>query len=387
MGYVASRVTHHRDSQLIHLVGLRAFGTNAPYERISKRKHVWPRILRGQIMIEDRVDWIAEGEKYAFVGLSVKLEQNVPMRLIAPRLWVVNGPHLQVPSHWKEWLGTIRAEEVEAANLFLLSKINSERPEDLDGENKSLQHLVSLFYVGLLLASTFSTAHKPVVITGSCRNGEVDIRQQGDLEIPVPRQFRPYPVLTAEDIETGARIAGKIRTIEEAPPPGGHWRFFRVLRLYQETRTTPDILERLHQYSRCIDGLILPRAGQTKSQFKSRTELFIGPLHHDLMGEIYEVRSAVEHLHENKYLEGFNREVRLDLLEKEAIIEHMARTLIGRIVENPALWRHFANTTSLGAFWSLPDTERKKIWGEPIDPMAALAGYEPKYIHNGMLGG
>ena len=97
----------------------------------------------------------------------------------------------------------------------------------------------------------------------------------------------------------------------------------------------------------------------------------MGPRHHDLMGEIYDVRSAVEHLHENRYLEGFDRKVRLDLLKKEAIVEHIARTSISRIIENSALWPHFANTTSLGAFWSLPDTERKKIWGEPIDPMAA----------------
>jgi hypothetical protein len=265
--------------------------------------------------------------------------------------------------------------------------MKSERPGALDGENQSLQHLVSLFYVGLLLTSTFSTAHKPVVLTGSRRNGEVDIRQQADFEVPVGREFKPYSALTAADVETGARIAGKIKAIEETSLSGGHWRFFRVLHLYQETRTARDILEQLHQYSRCIDGLILPSIGETKRQFKSRTELFIGPRHHDLMGEIYDVRSAVEHLHENKYLEGFNREARLDLLKKKTIVEHVARTSINRIIENPALWSHFANTTSLDAFWSLPDTERKRIWGEPIDPMAGLTGYDPKYIHNGVLGG
>ena len=158
-------------------------------------RHSW-----GTIMSEERVDWIAEGEKYAFVGLSVEVEQNVPKGLIAPRLWVVSGAQFQVPSHWKEWLGTIRTEEVAAENLFLLSKTKSERPDVLDGESQSLQHLVSLFYVGLLLASTFSTAHKPVVLTGSRRNGEVDIRQQADFEIPIPCQFRRYPALTAEDL-------------------------------------------------------------------------------------------------------------------------------------------------------------------------------------------
>jgi hypothetical protein len=35
----------------------------------------------------------------------------------------------------------------------------------------------------------------------------------------------------------------------------------------------------------------LPDPGKTKQKFKSRTELFIGPRHHDMMGEIYDVRS------------------------------------------------------------------------------------------------
>jgi hypothetical protein len=332
------------------------------------------------------INWIADREKYALVGLSVNVDSDIPQGLIAPRLWVFTDTRFEFPPHWKEWLGTTRAEEVESSNLFLLSKMASEQPGVLDGESRELQHLVSLFYIGLLLSSTFSTAHNPVVLTGSRREGEVDVRQQSDFETPVPCEFRPYPAVTAAEIETAARLAGKIRTIEKTPLNGGHWRFFRVLHLYQQTRATRDILERLHQYSRCIDGLILPDAGKTKQQFKSRTELFIGPRHHDLMGDIYDVRSAVEHLHENKYLGEFNREVRLDLLKKEAIVEHMARTCLNRIVDNKALWPHFANTTSLAAFWALPDAERKRIWGDPIDPMTSLAEYEAKYINDAALG-
>jgi hypothetical protein len=339
------------------------------------------------VQFERKVDWVAEGEKYGLVGLEVKLDHDVQPGLVAPRLWIANGTHFQIPTHWREWLGSIRAEQVDAANLFLVSKLSSKHPEVLDDENKRLLELASLFYVGLLLASRFSTAHKPIVLTGACREGEVDIRQQTEFEAPIPRLFRPYPKLTAEEIETGARLADKIKRIEHAQLQNGHWRLFRVLHLYQETRAKPDILERLHQYARCIDGLILPSVGQTARQFKSRTEIFIGPHHHKLMGEIYEVRSAVEHLHENRYLENFDRETRLNLARKEAIIEHISRLSISRIVENPALWQHFANTTSLGAFWSLPMAERQDIWGDPIDPLVALDGYDQKFVHNGMLGG
>jgi len=224
------------------------------------------------------------------------------------------------------------------------------------------------------------------MLTGSCNNGEVDVRQKNDFHIPVSCISRGYPALTATDIETGARVAGTIAQIELSFRGTGDWRFLRVLRLYQETRTTADILERVHQYSRCIDGLILPKVSQTKRQFKSRTELFIGPRHHDLMGEIYDVRSAVEHLHENRYLGTFDRQVRLDLLKKEMIVEHIAQTSIAHVIEDPALWPHFENTMSLDAFWMLAVADRKAIWGEPIDPMMPLADFDPKFITDADLG-
>jgi hypothetical protein len=58
-------------------------------------------------------------------------------------LVVANNTRFEYPSHWKEWLGTTRTEEVEESNLFLLSKIKSERPGVLDAENQMLQHRVS----------------------------------------------------------------------------------------------------------------------------------------------------------------------------------------------------------------------------------------------------
>ena len=217
-----------------------------------------------------------------------------------------------MPANWREWLGSIRAGEVEDCNLFLLSKQASATPGVLDGENQKLQQRVWSFYVGLLLASPFAPAHKPVMLTGVRRDGEIDLRQQQDFESPVPCLFRPYPAVVPNDIRLAARLGENLNAIVTAPIAGGHWRLFRTLHVYREARTISEIVDRIDQYCRCIDGLILPAAGKTKQQFKSRTELFIGPGHHDLMGDLYDVRSAVEHLHENRYLEYFDRAMRLE---------------------------------------------------------------------------
>lgn len=335
----------------------------------------------------DPAPWIADDEKYALIGLNVKLEGSIVTGPVAPDLWVLADIRFDLPPHWREWLGTIRAEELDDCNLLLISKSPSSRPDVLDDENQKLQTRISNFYVGLLLVSRFATAHRPVMLSGSRRDGEVDIRQQHDFDSPVPCIYRGYSAILNDDIQLAAQLAGQIEALGTAALKGGNWRLFRTLTIYRDTRTVPDILDRLHQYARCIDGLIVPAAGKTKQQFKSRTELFVGPRHHNLMGDTYDVRSAVEHLHENRYLEGFDRATRLDLVKKEAVTEYIARTALARIIGNPGLWPYFANTTALASFWALPQTDRQRIWGSAIDPMVAFAELDPQYIHDGMLGG
>ena len=87
-----------------------------------------------------------------------------------------------------------------------------------------------------------------------------------------------------------------------------------------------------------------------------------------------------------RYLETFDREVRLDLVAKEAIVEYIIRSALARIICNDALWPHFGNTAALNVFWSLSLDEQRDIWGDPIDPLEALAEFDPKYLHNGRLG-
>jgi hypothetical protein len=104
------------------------------------------------------------------------------------------------------------------------------------------------------------------------------------------------------------------------------------------------------------------------------------------MGEIYDVRSAVEHLHEDRYLDNSDRQLRLDLGKKALLVEHIARMALARIVGNSSLWPHFANKAALSAFWALPETERRMIWGDTIDPMEALADFDPTRVFNADLG-
>jgi hypothetical protein len=330
--------------------------------------------------------WIENGDKYALVGLEVKLEGAPPPAPATGELWALTGATFEVPPEWREWLGSIRTEEVAGCNLFLATKIASAAPDILDAENQTLEQRVWHFYVGLLLSAMFSPSHRPVLLTGARRDGVIGIRQHKDLELPVPQVFRPYPALVVADLLSAARLAHQLGMMSPAAIPNGLWRFFRTLHIYIETRAVADLPNRIHQYCRCIDGLILPDIGKTKRQFKSRTELFIGPGHHHLMGALYYIRSHVEHLHEDRYLEVFDRTTRLDLVQKEAVIEYVVRETLARIVGQDALWMHFGNTTALEKFWAVAPDERRKLWGDPINPLTAIADFDAKRLHDGHLG-
>jgi hypothetical protein len=135
--------------------------------------------------------WIDDGDKYAVIVLAVKLDDPVPLRHMTPHHWVFADERFVMPPHWREWLGTIHTEEVEGSNLFLLSKTPSQTPDILDGENAELKRRAGRFYGGLLLASPFAPAHNPVMLSGSHRNGEIEVRSQDNYEGPFPAWRTP----------------------------------------------------------------------------------------------------------------------------------------------------------------------------------------------------
>lgn len=64
--------------------------------------------------------YIADGEKYALIGLDVKVEGEFEDCRVTPKLWVFNDTAFTLPTHWRKWLGTIRSEEMSAV-IFLCS--------------------------------------------------------------------------------------------------------------------------------------------------------------------------------------------------------------------------------------------------------------------------
>ena len=141
------------------------------------------------------------------------------------------------------------------------------------------------------------------------------------------------------------------------------------------------VYNRLHQFVRCIEGFIYPEIGKTKKQFISRTELFLGPKHHELVGELFDIRSFVEYLHSlYKTISAPSDKKHLKLVKRTFEAEAIARYCIQHFLLNRDLLTHFNDDESLDEFWGLPEDERQRIWGEQLNIDSISSQFDPRQI-------
>ncbi len=131
--------------------------------------------------------------------------------------------------------------------------------------------------------------------------------------------------------------------------------------------------ERLHQCVRALEALILPKTGSTRKQFVHRCQTFTwaNQDHIDILLELFEMRSAVEHLHEAYgALQQHYPDVATQITVSERRtrqVEALATSVYRRVLEEPSIRTHFETDASIAAFWKLLDHERKAIWDAAFD--------------------
>ena len=312
---------------------------------------------------------IPEGHKFAALslyGTGTHFEMpevvSLPKGLIASRRLP-----FEVTDWWREQLGLLACEEIEHSDLFLLSVAPSKSLSVLDAENEELEDSVRNFFYGLLISIAFSPELAPQLVTGSMESGKATFRQIGRFERPVYIAGTPPPDINSKIIEDAAFYANAIHSITLRQ--GIYGRAIWALNCYMNGVTSTHVFEKMRHFVRTIEAFLLPEIGKTERQFKSRTELFLGPGEHDLVSTIYKVRSNIEHLHDPLVLMGglSRRDRLIALCEVTLITECLARYCIQRFLKKKDLQPHFESDASIEAFWNLPGTDRATVWGPVID--------------------
>ena len=285
-------------------------------------------------------------------------------------------------SHWRESLGNFRADELENANLYLGCKMQSKTPEVLDNENEDLGQKVLCFYWAVHLTDFLITNSRPLSCTGCLVGPGLNVRSVGQMAYPQATDGTPLECarLDSTRLLRSAELASKLYLIYDSED---FRRFKRIFSSFTRGINEKITQNRLHYFVRCIEGFIIPEIGEAKSKFKSRTELFIGPKYHDVMGELYDLRSLAEHLHDvlEYYKEGSKKQKLLKLYRRTFEAEALARYCISRLVSNAELWCYFKNEDSLKDFWKLDLVNSKTLWGEQVSLNEISSRFEEGHIH------
>jgi hypothetical protein len=329
---------------------------------------------------------IKPNQKFSFVALSVnvdgKLPENMPFH---QGLWATRKLPAALDEDWKKWIGSIRAERIaEDCNLFLCAAMDSAEPGVLDHENKQLDSAVMRLFDGLMLTGYVNTTATPILIGGAYQHDGLTVRSISDLRQPLIPGGVDYDDVATDMVALAWRHAMGRINFEKTTT---YDRIARVLFIFDNAVITQSVHERLHQFCRCIEGLILPNVGKTEKQFVSRTELFAGPSHHDTMRALYKMRSKVEHMHDYEWPAGLaERDRRLLVMRRAALAQELARLCISRFLVTEDVWPYYASHDQLATFWALPVPDRQKLWGPPFDLDAIDGKFDPAAFTDELLG-
>jgi hypothetical protein len=331
---------------------------------------------------------VKSGDKYALVVMpEAVVDEGLPRLVeVADGLWFCRESPFDLSAHWTEWIGTVRAAKMKEANLILLSKGPSKNPDILDAENEFHKKRVLGFYEGLILSGFIYCYASPFSIMGAVRGNDLDVvRSIGEISQP-----HVIPWMEQEKIDL-ARLQRAAQYSAVLPDFEGTDRFARIgriIRAFNYGILAHNPWESLHQFVRCIEGFIYPAKGHSTSQFKSRTELFLGHGFHGLAGELYDIRSAVEHLHDPSSVisAGTERERRVRLIVRSVEAEALARWCIQRLLENPSLRTHFETDFAIKNFWKMPEDDKCRIWGATVDITAITKRMEIDRITDEEIG-
>ena len=287
------------------------------------------------------------------------------------KTWIMPTVPLTDPGIWKEWLGSIHMELLSRANLVLFVEEPSDNPGILDGvHNRLAEELCGLLYMLHLHVGIESAADADLdLLCGSSVNGQLEIRKVS--QIPQFYQSRGYAraPITRAWLEDSLVLRDGATAMETDETQSR-----RVIRglntLFKGLRETGQ--DRLHQFVRSMEALVLPDIGRTQRQFVGRCQTFT-PANvdtRDLLSEAFNMRSDTEHL--NPWDKSV---VSYPPLHREAVcwqrtrqIEHLACDAYSRLLRNAELREHFRTEAAIEAFWkALPDDQRRELWGTPLD--------------------
>jgi hypothetical protein len=283
---------------------------------------------------------------------------------------------IELPAHWREWLGTLQAEVITGANLLIAIEMPSQTPTILDAETQLLDRRLTAMWRGLSLQGVPTYQQAKILLGGVDDRGETSVRRVSTPVTAYRHQFGESLDVSSTVLASAKRFADRIDHVYGAVPDFRRVRAgFTALNKGIEEHTAA---ERLHQFVRAMDGLMKLPQGAGRREFTNRGPTFVtGTGLNGILEQLYLLRNTQEHLNEFRAVIPAPTQREFDRITslRAYQAEQAALASYRRLFDGGPL-NDFLTEASIDAFWRLDEAERRRRWGAAFDLDAAAVEHE-----------
>ena len=266
-------------------------------------------------------------------------------------------------SHWERWLGSLLMQQLTSGNMFLVCQKPTASADVLDKENEECMKSTHNLFLALMIVSPISY-EDAYLISGAIQNGEASVRevQYTDRYYAVNKQTSVMSN-AARDKLSGVYQSLKALFSEEVIREERYFRLRHGITAYLRALREGENYYRIHQFVRSLEAITMPEIGRTRKQFVKKLSYCVDGASDLELGEIYDLRCKVEHIHPlAQQYQDLTEEVSLARInQRGALVEAIARGLFERIISDNYLLKCFESNESIQKFWSSPDGVTKNL--------------------------
>jgi len=277
-------------------------------------------------------------------------------------------PPVSLDDFWKTKLGELRHDRFMDPDLCLVVTRPSKSPGVLNREDAEVARECRLLRVGLAITTQYfknADGIGGVAVSGAHERHGCTVRSCGTVG-PLP----PFPEtksvqLTEPDMLRAGVFAEALNALDTSS------RLARAVGCFMSGMEAWSAAQRVHQFVRCVDGIIQPRKSNSRKDFVSAVGSVLAGGQESVLEEIYEIRSAEEHLRDpREEVDGPTIAERQATLSTRAFqAEVIARHLLSRVLEVPELRRVHAVESDAEKYWR---GSNRNVWEMPLD-LGAIA--------------
>jgi len=303
---------------------------------------------------------LATGAFYCF-GLRTRVALSEPVQIDAG-IYASPETPFYVDDWWQEQLGKIQVKRINGCNLFLLALTDDPAFESfLSGRLQS-------YHLALLLQGV---AYSSNGVTLARQNSQTRLRVNaiGTLDT----YYEPYKVIarsvSKDHLAATPALAKGIDFM--FADESKYLRLRKGFNAFLDGIRQNQVHSRLHNFVRAIEAIIKPKQGNSTKKFTYRCQFLIGRKQADasLLRELYELRSAAEHLNPmNDKLTAYPSHDRDNVKGLRTLqMELLASFIYRKILSCPLLLQQFSSDDSIERLWSRDHKDLETTWGTTID--------------------